>query len=93
VVNAPFNGPNAVNAVGFAAPGCFDSNGTGQWISSTPSGGNILGSGIAFGVGSLSGAMTGALTSILDVNFMQGVRSTRVAEPHQEPDRFCRGSG
>ena len=73
VVNAPFNGPNAVSAVGFLAPGCFDSNGTGQWISSTPSGGNILGSGIAFGVGSLSNAMTGALTSILDVNFMQGV--------------------
>ena len=72
-VNVPFNGPNAVTSVAFAAPGCFDNSGTGQWISSTSSGSSILGSGIAFGVGSLSNAMTGALTSILDVNFMQGV--------------------
>jgi len=67
-VHAPFTGPNAVSEVTYAASGCFMDNGTGQWITSRADG--SMGSGVAFGVGSLSNAMAGALTTILDVNFM-----------------------
>jgi hypothetical protein len=68
VVHAPFTGPNAVASVNYAAPGCFDGNGTGEWITSND--GDLTGAGIAFGVGDLANAAAGALTSILDVNFM-----------------------
>jgi hypothetical protein len=67
-VYAPFTGPNAVTNVSYAASGCFNNYGTGSWITSRNDG--SMGAGIAFGVGSLSGASKGALTSILDVNFM-----------------------
>lgn len=67
-MRSPFTGPNAVSSVNYAASGCFDSHGTGQWITARAD--DSVGAGIAFGVGSLSGAMAGALTSILDVNFM-----------------------
>jgi len=67
-VYAPFDGPNAVSNVNYAASGCFTGHGTGNWITSRNDG--SLGAGIAFGVGSLSGASKGALTTILDVNFM-----------------------
>lgn len=67
-VHAPFTGPNAVANVNYAASGCFTSRGTGGWITSRDD--ESMGSGIAFGVGSLSGASKGTLTSILDVNFM-----------------------
>ncbi len=68
IVHAPFTGPNAVSEVSYAASGCFMNTGTGQWITSRADG--SMGSGVAFGVGSLSNAMAGALTTILDVNFM-----------------------
>lgn len=68
VVHAPFTGPNAVAQVTYAASGCFNNSGSGQWITSRADG--SIGSGIAYGVGSLSNAMAGALTTILDVNFM-----------------------
>jgi hypothetical protein len=67
-VHAPFTGPNAVSSVAYAAPGCFSGKGNGEWI--TSSSGDATGAGIAFGVGSLTNATKGALTSILDVNFM-----------------------
>lgn len=67
-VHAPFTGPNAVSQVNFAASGCFTSTGTGDWITSRADG--SMGAGIAFGVGDLSSASAGALTTILDVNFM-----------------------
>jgi len=67
-VHAPFTGPNAVATVDYAAPGCFDGKGTGDWITSLA--GDLTGAGIAFGVGDLANAAAGALTSILDVNFM-----------------------
>lgn len=67
-VRAPFTGPNAVSQVNYAASGCFTNHGTGQWITARAD--DSVGAGIAFGVGSLSGAASGALTSILDVNFM-----------------------
>lgn len=67
-VHAPFTGPNAVSSVNYAAPGCFVGNGNGDWITSVA--GNLTGSGVAFGVGDLTNAAAGALTSILDVNFM-----------------------
>ena len=67
-VFAPFDGPNAVSSISFAAPGGVNSNGTGEWITQ---GANGSGSGVAFSVGDLENAMTGALTLIFDVNFMQ----------------------
>jgi hypothetical protein len=67
-VFSPFTGPNAVATINYAATGCFNGQGTGQFITAT-NGAN--GAGIAFGVGALANAAAGALTSILDVNFMQ----------------------
>ena len=67
-VHAPFTGPNDVAEVTYALSGCFSSKGTGQWITSRADG--SAGSGVAFAAGSLSNAMAGALTTILDVNFM-----------------------
>lgn len=67
-VRAPFTNPNPVSQVNFAASGCFTSKGTGDWITARAD--DSLGAGIAFGVGDLSGAAAGALTTILDVNFM-----------------------
>ena len=54
--------------VNYAASGCFQNHGTGEWITSRAD--LSLGSGIAFGVGDLPNALAGALTTILDVNFM-----------------------
>lgn len=68
MVHAPFTGPNQVSQVNYAASGCFSDKGNGQWITSRADG--SMGSGLAFGVGSLSNAMAGSLTAILDVNFM-----------------------
>lgn len=66
-VDAPFTGPNAVAHVNYAAPGYFNNHGTGQWITDD----GTYGSGIAFAKGTLANAANGALTTILDVNFMQ----------------------
>ena len=66
-VNAPFTGPNAVSQVTYAVAGGFNSSGTGTFITQVGS----VGTGIAFGVGTLANAPLGALTSIFDVNFMQ----------------------
>ena len=71
-VNAPFTGPNVVSAIGYISAGCFSGRGTGQWISSSAAN---SGAGVAWTLGSLSNATAGALTSILDVNFMEGNRS------------------
>lgn len=68
-VDAPFTGPNAVATIGYLAPGGFDSHGTGQFITDDGSG---RGAGIAFNIGQLGNAPLGALTTIFDVNFMQG---------------------
>jgi len=68
-VQAPFNGPNVVSSVGYNSPGCFDGTGTGQWITN---GSPTSGAGVAWTTGTLANASAGALTSILDVNFMQG---------------------
>lgn len=70
-VNAPFTGPNAVSTIAFACAGAFNGFGTGQWITNS---GNI-GAGVAWTIGTLANATAGALTSILDVNFMEGNRS------------------
>jgi hypothetical protein len=66
-VFSPFTGPNAVSSINYSAAGGVTTFGTGQWITSNASGGT----GVAFGVGSLSNASAGALTAIFDVNFMQ----------------------
>lgn len=66
----PFTGPNAVTTVPFQCSGVISSNGTGEWI--TERADLSGGSGVAWGVGDLANASLGALTMILDVNFMQG---------------------
>lgn len=66
-VNAPFTGPNPVSSVTYLAPGGVDSAGTGSFI--TDDGTN--GTGVAWAVGDLTNALSGALTTIFDVNFMQ----------------------
>jgi hypothetical protein len=66
-VFAPFTGPNAVATVNYLAAGGVTTFGSGQWITANANGGT----GVAFGVGSLSNATAGALTAIFDVNFMQ----------------------
>ena len=71
-VLAPFTGPNAVLSINYQAAGGVTTFGSGQWISSNANGGT----GVAFGVGSLSNATKGALTAIFDVNFMQTNSST-----------------
>jgi hypothetical protein len=68
-VFAPFDGPNAVSTISYNAPGGVDGFGSGQWITSPE--GSGVGTGVAWGVGSLSNASAGALTVIFDVNFMQ----------------------
>jgi PEP-CTERM motif len=70
-VNAPFTGPNAVSAITYACAGAFNGVGSGQWISNNGS----IGAGVAWTIGTLSNATAGALTSILDVNFMEGNRT------------------
>lgn len=66
-VYPPFTGPNPVTTVTYAAAGGVTSNGTGQWITANVNGG----SGVAFGVGSLTNAPAGSLSTIFDVNFLQ----------------------
>lgn len=65
-----FQGPNAVTSVNFPCSGVVASSGTGHWI--TERADHTGGSGIAWGVGDLADALDGALTTIFDVNFMQG---------------------
>lgn len=71
-VNAPFNGPNAVASVNYACAGGVGDAGNGSFITERQNG--TGGSGIAWGVGDLENALDGALTTIFDVNFMQGNR-------------------
>lgn len=70
-VCSPFTGPNPVASIDYLAAGYFNGTGTGNWITGPTCGASSGGSGIAFGVGSLANANAGALTTILDVNFMQ----------------------
>jgi hypothetical protein len=70
-VVAPFTGPNPVTTVAFRGPGYINGTGSGDWI--TQSGAS--GVGVAWGVGDLSNAPAGALTTIFDVNFMQTTAS------------------
>jgi len=68
-VQSPFTGPNPVTDVDFACSGVIADNGTGEWITVRS---NLTGgSGVAWGVGDLANAPAGALTMVLDVNFMQ----------------------
>lgn len=69
-VNAPFTGPNAVASVDYLCAGGVSDAGNGMFITERQNG--TGGSGIAWGVGDLSNALAGALTTIFDVNFMQG---------------------
>ena len=73
-VNAPFTGPNAVSTIAYACAGAFNGFGTGQWISNNGS----IGAGVAWTIGTLANARAGALTSILDVNFMEGNRTVEM---------------
>lgn len=68
-VQSPFTGPNPVSQVHFQAPGCVDGFGSGQWVTNNGS----VGAGVAFEAGSLGGALSGSLVSMLDINFMMNV--------------------
>lgn len=68
VVHAPFTGPVSVSNVTYQGAGCFGGHGSGEWITSTANG--VLGTGVAFGAGSLGHAGAGSLIAMLDVNFM-----------------------
>lgn len=74
-VQGSFQGPNPVTTIDYAATGCFDGKGTGQWISNNA---DNSGAGVAWTIGTLANATAGALTSILDVNFMQGNRTVEM---------------
>ena len=71
-VQGAFQGPNPVTTIQFNCAGAFNGVGTGQWISTATGG---IGAGVAWTIGTLANATAGALTSILDVNFMQGTGS------------------
>ena len=70
-VFAPFTGPFAIPDanVTYAAPGGVTTAGTGQFMTGTSASGP--GTGIAFDTDDLANALTGALTVVFDVNFMQ----------------------
>jgi hypothetical protein len=70
-VVSPFNGPVPLSTVTFNAAGGVTGPGSGQFITTDGS----AGSGVAFGVGTLSNARAGALTTIFDVNFLQTTAS------------------
>lgn len=70
-VCGPFTGPNPVSSNWYTAAGYFNGRGTGDWITAPTCDAASGGSGIAFGVGTLANAPAGALTTILDVNFME----------------------
>ena len=74
-VQGAFQGPNAVTSIGYLATGCFNGTGTGQWISNSSAN---SGAGVAWTTGTLANATAGALTTILDVNFMEGIYGTDV---------------
>ncbi len=66
-VAGPFTTPNAVSTITYSAPGGINGTGTGEWITTD----GTFGTGVAWGVGDLTNAVAGALTTIFDVNFMQ----------------------
>ena len=70
-VNAPFTGPNPVASLTYACAANFNGAGTGQFITNNGS----IGAGVAWTIGTLANATAGSLTSILDVNFMEGNRT------------------
>lgn len=73
-VNAPFTGPAPVATVEYPCAGNFNGRGTGSWITND----GAIGAGVAFTIGTLANASAGALTSILDVNFMEGNRGVEL---------------
>lgn len=73
-VQGAFQGPNTVTTIQYACAGAFNGTGTGQWISNAGS----IGAGVAWTIGTLANATAGALTSILDVNFMEGNRTVEM---------------
>lgn len=82
-VLSPFTGPNAIpgNQLTFAAPGQLLSPGTGTLMTTDPNGG---GAGAAFAVGSLANALTGSLTTVFDVNFMEDEYYQDGSQPFEE---------
>jgi MYXO-CTERM domain-containing protein len=66
-VNPPFNGPNTLPTVTYAAVGGFLTKGTGAFVTTDLLG---HGGGIVFGPGTLTNAPAGTLLSVLDINFM-----------------------
>jgi hypothetical protein len=67
-VHAPFNSPNAISTVQFAACGVVTSAGTGSFASSEP--GGTSGCALYFSQGTLANAPQGGLVVVYDVNFI-----------------------
>jgi hypothetical protein len=69
-VKAPFTGPAPItaNSIDYAAPGGANGSGSGSFISDC---GDGTGTGLFWGVGTLSNANAGALAVIFDVNWAQ----------------------
>jgi hypothetical protein len=67
VVNPPFNAPNPVATVNYAAPGGVTNAGNCSFMTQAGS----SGTGIACAKGDMTNALLGALTVVFDVNFMQ----------------------
>jgi hypothetical protein len=79
----PFTGPNPIpgNQITFAAPGQMLNSGTGQFMTSDPAGGAA---GAAFAQGTLADALTGSLTTVFDVNFMENQFFQDLSQPFEE---------
>ena len=74
-VATAFQGPNAIgnNDIAYAAPGGVMSSGTGFYATDDGAGN---GAAVAWGVGTLTNALAGALTVVFDVNFMMNTYDT-----------------
>lgn len=71
-VSSAMQSPNAINSVSYAASGSYTSPGTGTCL--TVNGSNTC-SAIAFSKGRLANATSGALVSVLDINFLESSRA------------------
>ena len=74
-VRPPFDGPDSVLNISFAAPGGVTDTGTGEWI--THMGDNGPGTGVIWSPGDLVNALDGTLLALFDVDFLAGYAGAR----------------
>lgn len=66
-VHAPFTGPVSLTSLTYAAAGDYTAIGAGAFITTDT---NTTGAAVIFGPGAMTNAASGALASVLDINFM-----------------------